>query len=137
METDFRNINFAFSLAFIMRFKANRKWSIVWSGYSQFTREKLWEQAWDDNFVCNFLFVCCFCLFLVISVYFNKKTNDINKEKYLNVLLTKQSSSGLNKDFRVVDNSMYTYEQIRDGFSYFYPKGKVLEGGVTTMPLEI
>ena len=67
----------------------------------------------------------------------NKKTNDINKEKYLNVLLTKQSSSGLNKGFRVVNNSMYTYEQVRDGFSYFYPKRKVLEDGVTTMPLHI
>ena len=67
----------------------------------------------------------------------NKKTNDINKEKYLNVLLTKKSSSGLNKGFREVDNSMYTYEQIRDGFSYFYPKRKILEDGVTTVPLEI
>ena len=67
----------------------------------------------------------------------NKKTNDINKEKYLNVLLTKQSSSGLNKGFRVVNNSMYTYEQVRDGFSYFYLKRKVLEDGVTTMPLDI
>ena len=67
----------------------------------------------------------------------NKKTNDINKEKYLNVLLTKQGSSGLNKGFRVVNNSMYTYEQVRDGFSYFYPKRKVLEDGVTTMPLDI
>ena len=67
----------------------------------------------------------------------NKKTNDINKEKYLNVLLTKQSSAGLNKGFRVVNNSMYTYEQVRDGFSYFYPKRKVLEDGVTTMPLDI
>ena len=67
----------------------------------------------------------------------NKKTNEINKEKYLNVLLTKQSSAGLNKSFRVVNNTMYTYQQIRDGFSYFYPKRKVLEDGVTTMPLDI
>ena len=67
----------------------------------------------------------------------NKTCNDINKEKYLNVLLTKQSSSGLNKGFRVVNNSMYTYEQVRDGFSYFYPKRKVLEDGVTTIPLDI
>ena len=49
----------------------------------------------------------------------NKKTNEINKEKYLNVLLTKQSSAGLNKGSRVVNNSMYTYEQVRNGFSYF------------------
>ena len=67
----------------------------------------------------------------------NKACNDINKEKYLNVLLTKQSSSGLDKGFRVVNNSMYTYEQVRDGFSYFYHKRKVLDDGVTTIPLDI
>ena len=31
----------------------------------------------------------------------------------------------------------YTYQQIRDGFAYFYPRRKVLEDGVTTMPLDI
>ena len=67
----------------------------------------------------------------------NKKTNEINKQKYLNVLLTKQRSAGLNKGFWVVNNSMFTYEQVRDGFSYFYPKRKVLEDGVTTLPLDI
>ena len=61
----------------------------------------------------------------------------MNKEKYLNVLLTKQSSAGLNKGLRVVNNSMYTYEQVRDRFSYFYPKIKVLEDGVSTQPLDI
>ena len=65
----------------------------------------------------------------------NKKTNEINKEKYLNVFLT--SSAGLNKSFRVVDNTIYNYQQIRNGFAYFYPKRKVLEDGVTTMPLDI
>ena len=59
------------------------------------------------------------------------------KKKNLNVLLTKQSSSGLNKGFRVVNNSMYTYEQVLDGFSYFYPKRKVSDDGVTTIPLDI
>ena len=67
----------------------------------------------------------------------SKKTNEINKEKYLNVLLTKESSAGLNKGFRVVDNTMFTYQQVRDGFSYFYPKRKVLEDGITTLPLDI
>ena len=67
----------------------------------------------------------------------NKNCNEINKEKYLNVLLTKQSSAGLNNGFRVVDNAMYTYQQVRDGFSYFYPKRKVLDDGVTTLPLDI
>ena len=67
----------------------------------------------------------------------NKKCNDINKDKYLNVLLTKQNSAGVNRGFRVVNNTMYTYEQVRDAFSYFYPKRKVLADGVSTTPLDI
>ena len=67
----------------------------------------------------------------------NKKCNDINKEKYFNVLLSKQSASGMNRGFRVVNNAMHTYTQVRAGFSYFYPKRKVLEDGVTTLPLDI
>ena len=67
----------------------------------------------------------------------NKKFNDINKDKYLNVLLTKQNSAGVNRGFRVVNNTMYTYEQVRDAFSYFYPKRKVLADGVSTTPLDI
>ena len=38
------------------------------------------------------------------------KCNKINKGKYLQVLLTKQNSSGVNIGFRVVNNTMYTYE---------------------------
>ena len=54
----------------------------------------------------------------------NKRCNDIDKDKYLNVLLSKESSEGVNKGFRVVGNNMYTYNQVRQGFSYFYPKRK-------------
>ena len=67
----------------------------------------------------------------------NKKCNEINKEKYLNVLLTKQNSGGVNRGFRVVNNAMFTYTQVRDAFSYFYPKRKVNEDGVSTNPLDI
>ena len=67
----------------------------------------------------------------------NKQTNVINKERYLNVLLTKQSSGGLNKGFRVVNNSMFSYTQERNGFAYFYPERKVLQDGVSTFPLDI
>ena len=67
----------------------------------------------------------------------NKKCNDINKDKYLNVLLTKQKSAGVNRGFRVVKNTMYTYEQVRDAFSYFSLKCRVLEHGMSTVPLEI
>ena len=67
----------------------------------------------------------------------NKKCNEINKDKYLNVLLTKQNSACVNRGFRVVNNTMYTYTQVRDAFSYFYPKRKVLQDGVSTLPLDI
>ena len=61
----------------------------------------------------------------------------MNKDKFLHVLLTKQNSSGVNRGFRVVNNTMYTYEQVKDAFSYFYPKRKVLADGVSTTPLDI
>ena len=68
----------------------------------------------------------------------NKKCNGINKDKYLQFLFKKkQNSSGVNRGFRVVNNTMYTYKQVRDAFSYFYPKRKVLADGVSTTPLDI
>ena len=67
----------------------------------------------------------------------NKKCNKINKQKYLNVLLTKQNTGGVNRGFRVVDNAMYTYTQVRDAFSYFNPNWKVLEDGVSSTSLDI
>ena len=39
----------------------------------------------------------------------NKKCNDVNKDKYLQVLLSKQNSGGVNHGFRVVNNTVYTY----------------------------
>jgi hypothetical protein len=41
----------------------------------------------------------------------NKKNNVINKDKYLDVLLSKCSGSGVNRGFRVVNNTMCTYLQ--------------------------
>ena len=68
----------------------------------------------------------------------NKKCNGINKDKYLQFLFKKkQNSSGVNRGFRVVNNTMYTYTQVRDAFSYFYLKRKVLADGVSTTPLDI
>jgi hypothetical protein len=67
----------------------------------------------------------------------NRKTNDIHKGTYMDVLLTKQSGSGTNRGFRSIDNQVYTYLQERAGFSYFYPKRKVLADRVSTIPLDI
>jgi hypothetical protein len=76
----------------------------------------------EDNFSCKGV---------------NRKTNNVTKEKYMDVLLTKQSGSGTNKGFRSIDSQVYTYLQERAWFSYFYPKRKVLADGVSTVPLEI
>ncbi|XP_078681482.1 uncharacterized protein LOC144916278 [Branchiostoma floridae x Branchiostoma belcheri] len=67
----------------------------------------------------------------------SKRCNDINYQKYLKVLKTKESGQGVNRGFRVIDNQMFTYTQIRAAFSYFYPKRKVQDDGVTTLPLDI
>ena len=67
----------------------------------------------------------------------SKRGNTINKDKYLKVLMTGQPESGENRGFRVVKNRVLTYSQFRLGFSYFYPKRKVLADGITTTPLDI
>ena len=63
--------------------------------------------------------------------------NELNKQKYLDVLLHQQSGSGVNTGFVVKDNQVFTYRQVRDGFNYFYPKRKVLGDGVSTVPLNL
>lgn len=52
----------------------------------------------------------------------NKKCSDIKKEKFLDVLLTKKNSPGVNRGLCVVNNTMYTETQVRCAFSYFHPK---------------
>jgi hypothetical protein len=68
----------------------------------------------------------------------NKKNNVINKEKHSHVLLSKRSGSGVNRGFRVLNNTMCTYVQVKNiKICYFYPKRKVLEDGLSTIPLDI
>ena len=67
----------------------------------------------------------------------NKKQNDITKDTYLKVLLSKVAGNGVNKGFRVVQNGISTYSQIKNAFTYFYPKRKVLEDNVSTSCLDI
>ncbi len=43
----------------------------------------------------------------------NKKNNVINKDKYLDVLLSKRSGSGVNRSFRVLNNTMCTYVKLK------------------------
>ena len=39
--------------------------------------------------------------------------------------------------FKVRNNGVCTYRQMRNGFTYFYCKRKVLSDGVSTQPLDI
>ena len=53
------------------------------------------------------------------------------------VLRTRRAASGRNKGFRARNNGMFSYQQIRCGFSYTYCKRRVLEDGIHTVPLDI
>ncbi len=53
------------------------------------------------------------------------------------VLRTGKAAAGRNKGFRVRNNGIYTYEQTRCGFSYFYCKRRVLDDGIHTVPLDL
>ena len=66
-----------------------------------------------------------------------QKRNQITKEQYLEVLSSQQSGKGVNRGFRVIENRVFTYEQVRSGLSYFYPKRMVLPDGVSTTSLLI
>ena len=67
----------------------------------------------------------------------NKRQNTIDKDAFLNVLTSRRSGSGVNRGFRVHNSSMMTYVQERAALTYFYPKRKVLEDGLTTAPLDL
>ena len=56
---------------------------------------------------------------------------------YKNVLLNKQPSGGENSGFRAKDNTVFTYNQQKGGFPYFYAKREVLDDGVSTRPLTL
>ena len=67
----------------------------------------------------------------------NKRNNNITAEKYKRVLLERKADSAINRGFRVKDNHILTYKQERAAFTYFYPKRKVAEDGITTTYLDI
>ena len=67
----------------------------------------------------------------------NKRQNTIDKDAFLSVLTNRRSGSGVNRGFRVRDSSVMTYIQERAALTYFYPKRKVLEDGLSTAPLDL
>ena len=85
-----------------------------------------------------------YCVKSDSSVKFSCKgisKSDIDKKSvydlYLNVLKTKKIEAGVNTGIRMINNQMTTYQQTRAGFTYFYYKRKVLDDGVSTIPLNM
>ena len=56
---------------------------------------------------------------------------------FRSVLETGEKGSGQNTGFRLKNNTICTYTQVRDGFSYLYCKRQILDDGTTTIPLDI
>ena len=74
----------------------------------------------------------------------SKKQNDLCFTRYKNVLDKFQNMSEIeevdtdkatNKGFRVHDQGMVTYEQIKLGLSAYYDKRFVLSDGIHTRPI--
>ena len=55
----------------------------------------------------------------------------------MTVLNTRSSGGGVNKGFVMKHGTMFTYEQTRTALTYFYPKRKVDDDGVSTTYLDI
>ena len=55
----------------------------------------------------------------------------------MTVLKDQTNQVGMNVGFKLRDNQMYTYTQVKDALTYLYPKRKVLSDGVTTLPLDL
>jgi hypothetical protein len=66
-----------------------------------------------------------------------KNQNEINKDRFHNVLFNDVRDKCVNKGFRVINNFMITYIQHKRGLSYYYDKRQVLPDGVSTIPLNI
>ena len=71
----------------------------------------------------------------------NKRVQEQNGdwplEKYLRVLDEKENVTSNNRGFRTNNHSVATYEQVKKGVSYFYPKQIVESDGIYTQPLNL
>ena len=87
----------------------------------------LFKGEWEDQGIfglCSKTYSCFGAKDKFYCEGVNKKCNDIKKEKYLDVLLTKKNSPRVNLGLCVVNNIMYTDTQVRCAFSYLHPKTK-------------
>ena len=100
----------------------------------------LFKVEWrGDGFIglCSKTYYCFGATDKYSTKGLSKRHNDIDKDKFLAVLTNRRSGGGVNRGFRVHNSSMMTYIQERAALTYFYPKRKVLEDGLTTTPLDL
>ena len=100
----------------------------------------LFKVEWcGDGFVglCSKTYYCFGATNKYSTKGLSKRHNDIDKDAFLAVLTNRRSGSGVNRGFRVRDSSVMTYVQERAALTYFYPKRKVLEDGLSTAPLDL
>ena len=64
-----------------------------------------------------------------------EQSGDGPLEKYRRVLNENVNVSSNNRGFRTNNHSVATYEQVKEGLSYFYPKPIVESDGIHTQPL--
>ena len=57
--------------------------------------------------------------------------------KYRKVLEEAVNNNLTNRGFQTIQHSVATYEQTKNGLSYFYPKTIVEENGIHTKPLHL
>ena len=66
-----------------------------------------------------------------------KDGNNVNYQKFNDVLFNGHKDIVLNKGFRYIEGVMKTYEQTKKGLSYVYHKRIVQSDGISTKPLNI
>ena len=67
-----------------------------------------------------------------VNKYFEDPTTNFER-----VLASQTSTSGVNRGIALHNNTMYSYNQIKRAFSYFYCKRELCEDGIHTKPLNI
>ena len=103
----------------------------------------------EEEFRCSemlCLYSKTYCCYDVTSYKFKFSSKGLNKrvleqsgdgplEKYRRVLNEKVNVTSNNRGFRTNNHSVATYEPVKKGLSYFYPKRIVVSDGIHTQPL--
>ena len=105
----------------------------------------------EEEFRCSEMFCLCsktYCCYDVTSNKLKFSSEGLNKrvlkqsgdgplEKYRRVLNEKVNVTSNNRGFRTNNHSVATYEQVKKGLSYSYPKRIIETDGIHTQPLKL